>query len=97
MATYATLFRLTQKGIEHIKESPSREEAYRKSIRSLGGELKAFFLLQGSYDMLALVSAPDDETMARINLSVCSLGNVRSETLRAFTEEEYRKLIGSLP
>jgi uncharacterized protein with GYD domain len=97
MATYATLLRLTDKGIANIKESPAREEAYKKSIRSLGGELKGFYLLLGGYDMLALVSAPDDETMTRINLSLCSLGNVRSETMRAFSEEEYRKLIGSLP
>jgi uncharacterized protein with GYD domain len=97
MATYVTLFHFTEKGIEHIKESPARLEGFKKTIRSLGGEIKAFFLLLGRYDTMVIVNAPDDETMARINLAACSLGNVRSETLRAFAEEDYRKMIASLP
>jgi uncharacterized protein with GYD domain len=97
MATYVTLYRFTAKGIEHIKDSPARVEAAKKAARALGGEVKAFFMTLGSYDTLAILSAPDDETAARINLSICAEGNVQSLTMRAFNEEEYRAIIRSLP
>src|SRR5262245_53234879 len=97
MATYLCLYRFTEQGIAHIKESPARLEAAKRLAKSMGGEVKQFFLLLGRSDTAVIFTAPDDETMARINLAVCSQGNVASETLRAFTEEEYRKLIASLP
>ena len=97
MATYLCMYKFTEKGIEHIKESPSRLEAAKRLAKSMGGELKQFFLLVGARDTAAIFVAPDDETMVRINLALCALGNVVSETLRAFTEEEYRKILGSLP
>jgi uncharacterized protein with GYD domain len=50
----------------------------------------------GQYDMAIIVEAPDDATLARINLSLASKGGVRSETLRAFTEDEYRKIIAGV-
>jgi uncharacterized protein with GYD domain len=68
----------------------------KKAIESAGGKLKSFYLLMGQYDMAIIVEAPDDATLARINLSLASKGGVRSETLRAFTEEEYRKIISSI-
>lgn len=97
MATYLCMYKFTEKGIGHIKESPSRLEAVKRTAKAMGGEVKQFFLLLGEYDTAAIWVAPDDETMTRINLAVCSQGNVVSRTLRAFTEEEYRKMIGSLP
>jgi uncharacterized protein with GYD domain len=54
-------------------------------------------MLMGQYDMAILVEAPDDATLARISLSLAAQGGVRTETLRAFTEDEYRKIISSLP
>lgn len=97
MATYLCTYKFTEQGIEHIKESPARLEAARRMAKTMGGELKQFFLLLGERDTAAIFVAPDDETMVKINLALCSLGNVVSETRRAFTEEEYRKLVGSLP
>jgi TPR repeat protein len=55
----------------------------------MGAELKQFYLVTGQYDIVALVETPDDETMAELALSLCSKGNVHTETLRAFTEEDY--------
>ncbi|MEW6001299.1 MAG: GYD domain-containing protein [Nitrospirota bacterium] len=97
MATYIILFRFTQQGIKNIKESPVRVEAAKKAFRDMGAEVKAFYALLGRYDTAFVVDAPDDETIARAAISISSLGNVSTETMRAFTEDEYRKIISSLP
>ena len=60
----------------------------------MGGE---FYLVAGQYDMVVVSECPDDETAARVMLAIGSAGNVRTETLRAFTEDEYRKIIAGLP
>ena len=97
MATYITLVRLTEKGIENIKESPARLDAAKQVFQAMGAELKEFYLVTGSYDMVVISDAPDDETVAKIALTIGSKGNIRTETLRAFTEDEYRKIISELP
>ena len=97
MPNYVILNRWTQAGIEKVRDSPSRLEAARKAFRALGAELKDFYLTMGQYDFVAIVEAPDDETAARLALSIGSQGATRSETLRAFTEEEYRRIVAGLP
>jgi uncharacterized protein with GYD domain len=97
MATYLLLTRWTQKGIENVKESPARLDAAKQAFQSMGAQLKAFYLTMGQYDHVAVVEAPNDETVAKLALSIGKLGNIRTETLRAFTEEEYRRLIAALP
>jgi uncharacterized protein with GYD domain len=97
MATYFTLLKYTDQGIKNIKESPSRLEKARQLIKSLGGELKSFYLVQGRYDAIVITEAPNDEVAAKFALASGSLGNVRTETTRAFTEEEYRRIISGLP
>ena len=69
----------------------------RKPLPQLGGKLLGFYLTMGQYDLVTIAEFPDDETVARGGLASASQGYVRSETLRAFTEEEYRKIAGSLP
>ncbi len=97
MATYIILARLTQQGIQNIKESPNRLDAGKQAFRAMGAEIKAFYLVNGQYDFVNIIEAPDDETMAKVILALGAKGNVRTETLRAFTEEEYRKIIAALP
>ena len=97
MPTYITLLQYTQQGAEKIKDSPTRLEAAKQSVRAMGGQLKAFYLVMGQYDAVVISEAPDDETAARFALATAARGYVRTETLRAFTEEEYTKLIASLP
>jgi len=63
----------------------------------MGAEVKEFYSVMGKYDTVLVVEAPDDETIAKLTLAIGSLGNVRTETLRAFTEDEYRKIIADLP
>ena len=97
MPTYIILARWTQQGIENIKDSPSRLDAARQAFRAAGAELKASYLTMGQYDFVVVAEAPDDEAMTKLTLATASKGNVRTETLRAFTEEEYRKIIAALP
>jgi uncharacterized protein with GYD domain len=96
MATYISLCNWTQQGFEQVKDSPARLDAARKAFKAVGAELKQFYLTTGRYDMVVLTEAPDDATAAKAMLTVGQTGRVRSETFRAFTEDEYRKLIGSL-
>ena len=97
MATYITLYRWTQQGIENIKDSPNRLDAAKELTRSMGAELKEFYLVNGQYDIIAISEAPNDETATRVAMAIASAGNVHSETLRAYTEEEFRNIIAALP
>ena len=81
-----------------IKESPTRLEAAKQSVRAMGGEsLKAFYLVMGQYDAVVISEAPDDEAASRFALATGARGYVRTETMRAYTEDEYRQLIAALP
>ena len=97
MATYVLLVRYTQKGVENIKESPARHDAAAKAFKAMGAELKEMYLVMGQYDLVLVAEAPDDETITKLVLSLGSNGNIRTETLRAYTEDEYRKIIAALP
>jgi uncharacterized protein with GYD domain len=96
MPTYMSLINFTDQGIRNIKESPKRLDATRKALNKLGGELKAFYLTQGTYDGVVIFEVPDEATLTRFLLTTGSAGNVRTTTVRAFTEEEYRKHIAAL-
>ena len=97
MPTYIALLRLTQQGLENIKESPARLDAARKTFEAAGARLRDFYLVSGQHDFVAVIEAPDDETAARLALLGGAQGYVRSETMRAFTEDEYRRIIAALP
>ncbi len=97
MPTYISLLRYTQQGVQKIKEGPARIDAAKKAFKASGGELKQFFLVLGQYDAVLISEGPDDTTAAKLALAIGSQGNVRTETFRAFTEDEFRKLIAALP
>lgn len=96
MPTYISLFRMTQKGAENLRLGPERITSAKRTFQGMGAEIKSFFLVFGQYDAVIISEAPDDETIARALLALKSLGYVRSETQRAFTEQEYRSMISSL-
>jgi uncharacterized protein with GYD domain len=96
MSTYISLLRYTQKGMEHIKESPSRLDVARKAFEDLGAKLKEFYLVCGRYDAIVISEAADDAIVAKASLSLGRQGNVRTETFRAFNEGEFRKIIAEL-
>ena len=88
MPTYIILGHFTDQGIHSIKDSPKREEAFRKLCEKVGAKVKEAYRTMGRYDVAAIVDAPDDVTMNAVVYSLGSLGNVRTETLRAFTRQE---------
>ncbi len=97
MATYLGLFKFTQKGAETIKEGPSRIDRARELSKSLGGELKEVYLAMGQYDLVALIEAPNDEVVAKVLLATAQRGTVSTQTIRLFSEGEYRKMVAELP
>ncbi|MBD2099955.1 GYD domain-containing protein [Leptolyngbya sp. FACHB-261] len=97
MATYIVLGQWTQQGMRDIKESASRLAANKELFATFGVELKGAYLVLGQYDFVMIVDAADDETIAKLLLIVGSKGSVRTETLRAFAENEYQEIIESLP
>ena len=97
MAKYISLVKYTAKGVENIKESPNRLDAFKSLCESMGATLDGFYLTMGRYDIVTIVDAPDPETVAKILLTTVSKGAISSETLPAFTEDEYRKVISELP
>ncbi len=97
MPTFITLLRWTPKGIENIKDAPSRLEQAREALKAAGGEMKAYYLTLGDYDGVAIIEAPSGKAYTQFILSSVSQGNVRTKTLRALTEEEYRDIVVSLP
>ncbi len=97
MGTYISLLRYTEQGIQNIKESPARLDKAKELFRSMGAELKQFYLVTGQYDMVVVSECPDDETVTKLVLAIGAQGAIRTETLRAFPEAEYREIIAALP
>jgi uncharacterized protein with GYD domain len=97
MPTYITVIKFTHQGLSTIKDGPKRLDAARQLAKSMGGEIKSFHLTMGRYDAIVVSEAPNDEAVARNALITGQAGNIQTETLRAFTEDEYRKIVASLP
>ncbi len=97
MPTFVSLVQWSSTGIQNVKDSPARLEKAKAAVKAAGGEMKAFYMTMGQYDMVIIGEAPNEEAYARIMLAIASGGSVRTETLRAFTEDEYKKIIASLP
>jgi uncharacterized protein with GYD domain len=97
MAHYIMLWHFTDRGLGNLKsQGPKRIDAVKKAFKDRGAELKEWYSVMGRYDTVLVVEAPDDETMAKVALGIEAMGNARSETLRAFNEQEYRKIIAAL-
>jgi len=97
MPTYVSLIKFTHQGVTSIKEGPARLDAGRETLKAFGSELKAFYLTMGRYDIVAISEAPDDAAAAKVALAIAAAGNVSTETLRAFPEDEYRAIVAALP
>ena len=96
MPTYITLVNWTDQGIRNVKESPQRLGAFKKGVEAAGGKVIGFYLTMGRYDMVVVVEAPSDEAAAATVLSTARLGNIRTETLKAFPEEQYRGIMSKV-
>jgi uncharacterized protein with GYD domain len=84
MVTYVVLAKFTDQGIRNAKESPKRAEAFKQLAKTFGVTVKDIFWTQGRYDTVTIVEAPDESSAMSLSLSLGALGNIRTESLRAF-------------
>lgn len=96
MPMYIALMKWTGQGVANIKDSPGRLDSGRKQFKKAGVKIKDTFLTMGRYDLVCLIEATDDEAYAKAVLSLGALGNVETETLKAFNEDQYRKICASI-
>lgn len=96
MPTYVLLTTFTQQGVENIRDSPERTEHAKEMVESLGGTWREFFVTMGRYDGVIIADFPDDTTAAQAVLTLAESGNVTTETLRAFTLDEFRDIVEAM-
>jgi uncharacterized protein with GYD domain len=96
MPTYVTLIHYTEQGVKTFKDLKSRLEETRRAGETMGAKLNAFYLTMGQYDAIVISEAPDDATVAKLALAAGGRGNVRTETLRAFDEDEAMRIAEEL-
>jgi uncharacterized protein with GYD domain len=96
MATFVLLATFTDQGIRNVKDSVKRAETFKEQAKAQGVTVKEIVYTLGRYDVVAVCEAPDDETASTLTLSLAAKGNVRPETLRAFTLPEMQKMIGKI-
>ncbi len=92
MPTYISLVTLTEQGLKEIKNAPERLRAFDVAAKEAQGRLLGFYLVMGQYDYVVITDAPDDQTAARLILETIAPGSVRTQTMRAFTREEFEQL-----
>jgi uncharacterized protein with GYD domain len=96
MATFIVLATFTDKGIGKVKDTIGRAEKFKEMAKKSGIAVKDLYWTLGSHDVVAVCEAPDDESATAFSLSVCSRGNVRSETLRAFSFDEMKTILSKM-
>ncbi len=94
MATFVSLVNWTDQGIRSYKDTPKRADAFTQLVERHGGSVKGIWWTLGEYDIVAVTEVPDDETYTALGLELGSLGNVRTQTLRAFDRTEIERIIG---
>ncbi len=97
MTTFVMLGNYTPQGMDKIRGAPARIDTAREVMHALGARLVCWYVLMGQYDFLSIVEAPSEEVMARLALAIGAHGNIRTQTVRAFTEDEFRDLVTNLP
>lgn len=96
MATYVTLASFTDQGIRNVKDSPDRLGAFRAMAEKLGVTIKSVHYTVGAYDIVTVVEGSDEAVTSAL-LKLGSLGNIRTQTMRAFSPEEIETIISKMP
>lgn len=97
MPMYISLMKFTDQGIKDVKDAPKRAEQLIKGLEVLGGKLIALYMTMGEYDYIGIAEAPNDEVALTFLMSMGAAGNVKTTTLKAFTIEEFAKIVKKLP
>src|SRR3954454_5986928 len=96
MTTYIMLAHWTDRGMQAVADGPKRMDQAKKMLADMGGRMQSLYLTMGQYDLVGIFDAPDDAIAALFPLMFGQLGNVRTTTMKAFPEEAYRHIVGSL-
>jgi uncharacterized protein with GYD domain len=96
MANYVCLIQFKDQGIRNIKDTVKRGDAAMAEAEKMGMKIVEEFWTMGAYDAVVVLEAPDDETMSAFMLKIASLGNVTSQTLRAFRRNEMEQILAKL-
>jgi uncharacterized protein with GYD domain len=97
MATYAVLANFTDQGIRNVKETTRRAEAFQALAKKVGANVKELYWTLGQYDVVVIVEAPDQATVTALGLSLGALGNIRTQTLPAFSSAEMGQILNKMP
>ena len=96
MATYIVLANFTDQGIRNVKDTAKRADVFKELAKSLGATVKDVYWTLGQYDVAAVVEAPDDVTVTALGLMLGKSGNVRTQTLRAFSRTDMDAILGKV-
>ena len=96
MQTYIALAKFTDQGLKSVKDTVRRADGAKDMASRYGVRMKDIYWTLGEYDIVVLVEADDDASLTAFNLALCSMGNVKFQTLRAFTRDETEALLGKI-
>jgi uncharacterized protein with GYD domain len=96
MATYIVLSSFTEQGIRSIRDTTKRADAVREAARKFGVTAREFYWTMGAHDVVVIFDAPDDASMTALTMSIGALGNVRTQTMRAFSRDEMNGVLAKL-
>ena len=96
MPTYISLMRWTEQGIRKVKETTKRAKDFQELAAKVNVKVREIHWTMGRYDVVVVADAPDDETISRLTLTLGMLGNVKTETIRAFSAQEMSTLVKGL-
>lgn len=96
MATYILLGNFTDQGIRNVKDTTKRATALKEMAKKVGATVKEIFWTLGQFDVITILEAPDETAVTALGLSAGALGNVRTQTLRAFNAEEITRILGKI-
>jgi uncharacterized protein with GYD domain len=96
MVTYVVLAKFTEQGVRNAKDSPKRADAFKEMAKTFGVSVKELVWTQGRYDVVSILEAPDESSAMSLSLSLGALGNVRTETLRAYSAAEMTKIAANM-
>jgi uncharacterized protein with GYD domain len=96
MPHYVLLADFTDQGVKAVKETVKRADAFKQMAEKSGVKVHALFWTLGQHDVVAVAEAPDDATATALSLSIASLGNVRTQTMRAFDSQEMKAVVAKM-
>ena len=96
MGTYIALSSFTDQGIRSVKDTTKRADAVKEAAKKFGANMSQIYWTLGQYDVVAIIEAPNDESATAFALAIGAAGNVRTQTLRAFTKDEMNGILGKM-